>query len=545
MLEKETAGGVIIVLHKITLTLIVLLSFCSSVFLYPFAYAQEEKIEWNRPIHFLGAQPTLVLMVEFTDVRFSSSIQKVEQTIKILDNFIRSSSYGRTWLDYYIYPKIITLPKTMSYYGAPSSGAQRGDDNSRILEFKSQIIQFIKQKSGIDITNFKHIVIVHAESDEGTSGSPNDIWSHCSMGKPFYFLIEKYGFDVVEEELRKAGYGIYVELFMHRKPNREGHLIAGIETIAEVDEPSVIMHEFTHSMWIFDEYVYAKDGYSAGSEVGVWSNMDAGPFLDPPVDIDGWAKYLLGWIQVEEVKTDAEYLIYTLDRPDEPHGLIIPVNDEEYYFIHARRPVGQDAALPGPGILLFKVNKYRARNVEEEPFMISLFDANPETPPECSSLKKTQIRLCEGLDAPYYDEEKYKGTWRKFEINLLNSEITTEEGYYIKVTEYDQDNGIAMIYISLKGERIDTTTTTTTETTVTKTVTGVYTERLYTTTVTYETIAKTVVVTVTVKQPPPSENITDYISIILIIVAVLIAFMIILRGRRPLPPPPPPPFSYR
>jgi predicted nucleic acid-binding Zn-ribbon protein len=62
--------------------------------------------------------------------------------------------------------------------------------------------------------------------------------------------------------------------------------------------------------------------------------------LDPPVDIDGWSKYLLGWVEAVTVERDGEYTIHTLDKPDEPHGLIIPINDKEYYFIHARRPVG-------------------------------------------------------------------------------------------------------------------------------------------------------------------------------------------------------------
>jgi M6 family metalloprotease-like protein len=70
-----------------------------------------------------------------------------------------------------------------------------------------------------------------------------------------------------------------------------GHLIAGIETVAEYDIPAVMAHEFTHSMWIPDHYVYGKDGYGVGSEVSVWTNMDSGSWLDPPVDIDGWSKY--------------------------------------------------------------------------------------------------------------------------------------------------------------------------------------------------------------------------------------------------------------
>jgi hypothetical protein len=85
------------------------------------------------------------------------------------------------------------------------------------------------------------------------------------------------------------------------------------------------------------------------------------------------------------VEQNGEYTIHTLDKPDEPHGLLIPINDKEYYFIHARRPVGNDVSLPGPGVLIFRVNKYKSGNVEGEPFMVQLYDANPNTPPECET----------------------------------------------------------------------------------------------------------------------------------------------------------------
>jgi hypothetical protein len=67
-------------------------------------------------------------MVQFSDVRMSISRAQAEQIVKVVDNFVRTASYGRTWLDYTIHPRVLTLPKPMAYYGGPSQGAQRGDD---------------------------------------------------------------------------------------------------------------------------------------------------------------------------------------------------------------------------------------------------------------------------------------------------------------------------------------------------------------------------------------------------------------------------------
>jgi len=523
--------------------------------------SEAQQIEWQKPRPFLGPQPTLVLMVDFSDIKFRLSMSQVEQIVKTVDNFIRGSSYGKTWLEYYIHPKVITLPKPMNYYGGPSPGAQRGDNDERLNEYHWTVIKYAKERERIDLTRFKHVIVVHAGGDEAVSHNPNDIWSHCFPSKGLQILIEQFGFDAVESELRRRGYDWYVDIFMHRRPDGSGHLLSGIETVAEADRPSVMMHEFTHSMWISDHYVYAKDGYSGGSEVGVWTNMDYGSHLDPPVDIDGWSKYILGWIETIEVKGSGEYTIHTLDKKDEPHGLIIPIDDEEYYFIHARRPRGQDAALPGPGVLLFRINKYVRNNVEGEPFFIRLFDANPNTPPECSNFPKEAIRLCEGFDAPFYSDRGYRGSYSfrlgRFAINLLTSEFTSDEGWVFKVVDFDESAGVARISINLGGSQSPTTTQTETRTetatthvetrTVTRTVTGTVIQTVYTTQTVIGETTTTVIVTVTTAPPPRQTDFTDYISIAVVLAGLLAAMALIItrRGRgKPFPPPPPPP-PYR
>jgi M6 family metalloprotease-like protein len=439
----------------------------------------------------------------------------------------------------------------MAYYGGPSQGAQRGDDIDRILEYHLTTIRLAKQE-GIDLTNYKHIIIIHAGKDEAAGGTANDIWSHCLMSKGLYFLIEQHGFDVVEAEFRKNPRTQWaVELFMHRTRDGRGHLIAGIETVAEFDFPAVMAHEFTHSMWIFDHYVYGKDGYGVGNEVGVWTNMDYGDKLDPPVDIDGWSKYLLGWVEAVTVEQNGEYTIHTLDKPDEPHGLIIPINDKEYYFIHARRPVGTDVSLPGPGVLIFRVNKYKRMNVEGEPFMVQLYDANPNTPPECETISqrfsnpKRFMTLCVKIDAPFYDRAGYRNSWNfkqvggslgTFSINLENQEFVTEEGYRISVVSFDQGSGVVKVRISLRGDnRGDSGTTTVT---VTRTVTGTATETLYTTTTVVGAETRTVVVTVTTTRPPPDTG-EQYTSLAIILAALIIALFMVASVRRRAPPPPP------
>jgi hypothetical protein len=255
------------------------------------------------------------------------------------------------------------------------------------------------------------------------------------------------------------------------------------------------------------------------------------------------------------VEQNGEYTIHTLDKPDEPHGLLIPINDKEYYFIHARRPVGQDAALPGPGVLVFRVNKYKYGNVEGEPFMVQLYDAHPKTPPECETYAaqkrdpKAFMTECVKYDAPFYDKTGYRNMWNSkwfdgstegpFTINLENQEFVTEEGYRISVVSFDQGSGVAKVRISLRGDnRGDSGTTTVT---VTRTVTGTVTETLYTTTTIVGAETRTVVVTVTTTRPPPDTG-EQYTSLAVILTALVVAVAMVATVRRRASYPPPPPF---
>jgi hypothetical protein len=72
---------------------------------------------------------------------------------------------------------------------------RRGDDNARIIEYHLTTIRLAKQE-GIDLSNYKHIIVIHAGKDEAFGGTANDIWSHCHCVAPkiLYFLIETIWF---------------------------------------------------------------------------------------------------------------------------------------------------------------------------------------------------------------------------------------------------------------------------------------------------------------------------------------------------------------
>ena len=249
-----------------------------------------------RPV--LGPQKTLVLLIDFSDTRFRSSLGEVRSLVDVVDQWFRRASYGKMYIDYTIYEEVLTLPSAMSSYGAPQAGNERGDDDAAGQTYISDALDLVTSKTNLNLEDYKHIVLMHAGGDEAVSGNPNDIWSHCDCVGPI----------ADENPSQEASWVITDD------SGAITHAFWGISTFSEDEHWAVFAHEYTHSLGVTDLYIYGTDGYSAGPGVGFWSNMATGAFLDPPADIDGWSKYILGWIDATTVDSpQGEYTIYTLD----------------------------------------------------------------------------------------------------------------------------------------------------------------------------------------------------------------------------------------
>jgi len=416
-------------------------------------------VPWKpRPV--LGPQKTLVLPVQFGDVRLRSSISEITSLVAHVDDWFRQSSYGKMYIDYTIYEQVVTLPNTMSSYGAPMAENQRGDDPSRADNYIVDTLNTIITETTVDLSEYKHVVLIHAGGDEADSGNPNEIWSYCDCVGP-----------IADEDPRnEASWVLYDE------SGRITHAFWGISTFSEEEHWAVFVHEFTHSLGVSDLYVYGPDGYSEGPGVGFWSNMATGAMLDPPVDIDGWSKYILGWIEAPVVApSQGEYTIYTLDSTGDPKALLVPINgnEDEYYFIHARRKTDRDAALPSEGVIVFRINRLRERSLAGEELAV-ISDANPETPRECYDYSGMARELCWPLDAPYNAIGKeYTFSYYAMSANLvLNDEGFWDENARIafKVQPIDADS--FKISFGTSPEQVGITATTTTGTTVEPEPTG-------------------------------------------------------------------------
>ncbi len=358
-----------------------------------------------KPRPALGPQKTLVLLVEFRNVRFRTSLANINSIMSTVDQWFRRASYGKMSIDYTIHEQVLTLPSIMANYGAPTSGAQEGDDPQRSQNYFYDALSML---SDTTLIKFKHIILIHAGDDEAITGKAYDIWSQCDCSGP-----------IADEDPANEASWVITD-----SSGQIIHAFWGVSTFSENERWPILAHEFTHSLGVSDLYIYGPDGYSESAGVGFWSNMATGAFLDPPSDIDGWSKYILGWINADRVEaTTGNYTIHTLDSTEEPKALLVPVSGgNDYYFITARRKAGTDAALPSEGIIVFWIDPSRERSLSGEELAL-LSDANPSTPSDCYAYDTDFQDLCEGLDAPY----NLKGRDYEFAFSSLSVAVVLND----------------------------------------------------------------------------------------------------------------------
>lgn len=373
-------------------------------------------VPW-KPRPAIGGVKTLFLLVEFMNVRFKSSMTDIESMIESENAWFTQSSYGKMHIDYVIYDQVIALPWPMQVYGMPEPGNQRGDSRTGRTMYYNDIFSLIDNETNIDLGDYKDFVIIHAGGDEAETSQAYDIWSHC------------FGYGPISDELGENG--LYVTA-----RNGAIHNLWGISTFSETEPPSIFIHEYCHSLGLPDLYIYGSDGYSVNTGVSFWSNMDTGAWLDPPSDIDGWNKYILGWVQPVVLDSPhGEYKLHTLDSSNNPKGILMKLSDDEYYFIHARRKVGTDSALPAEGVLVFRINVMRENSHEGEE-LATLVDANPDTPKEASQYSGEWTRHVQLLDAPYNKKkDPYSFSYGSLSVQVvLSNNVFWDENAEIAFT---------------------------------------------------------------------------------------------------------------
>jgi M6 family metalloprotease-like protein len=296
-----------------------------------------------------GSQPTLIVLVQFTDKPNSTSPSKTASLLSALNNYYSEDSYGLASFATTISPAAspwYSLPQTMEYYSAnnPSS------DNQLITDSLEAAYN-----AGVNFHNYKYAMVVHAGGDEAMTHVSTEIHSFTIPGFEF-------------------------------TPTPLNSFQISTSVVSESDPLGVYCHEAGHLLGLPDLYDLTQQVDPVNNFVGYWDIMALGEWnpnngnpLQPtpgtfPSQHSAWSKIKLGWISNSSILWIYPGNITTVSLHDLEQSTLgiqavkipIAVNPDgslSYYLVEMRTKLGQyDQYLPFPSdypgatVLIYKVN---------------------------------------------------------------------------------------------------------------------------------------------------------------------------------------------
>ena len=298
-----------------------------------------------------GKQKALVLLVEFSDVKFTLSDPH--------DYFSRMlgergfADYGATgcaeeyfeecsggaFLPEFVLAGPVTLSNPMRYYGANQGGAgndvRAGDmivEACTLADTQVDFAEFDRDGDGF----IDNVYVFYAGLGEATCDDPNTIWPHS------WNITEAFSEPKMFDGKRLDYYACSNEWETYGGKGRP-------------DGVGTFIHEFSHVLGLPDLY---ETSYSQGAFTpGSWSVLDYGPYnndgMTPPL-YGAFERYALGWIKPREVDRPVNATLQPVG--DNVAGIIRTDRSNEFFLIENRQQTGWDAFIPGHGMLVWHID---------------------------------------------------------------------------------------------------------------------------------------------------------------------------------------------
>jgi len=299
-----------------------------------------------------GTQPTLVVLVGFSDKTNSTSPTRIAGTLSTMNNYYAEDSYGIVSFATTLSPSVTapwySLQQTMEYYSTNTASI----DNQLVTDSLQAAY-----KAGVNFHDYKYAIIVHAGNDEAMPPhSSTDIHS---------FTIPGYVFN----------------------PSPLDSFQISTSVVSESDPVGVYAHEAGHLQGLPDLYDLTQQIDPVNNFVGYWEIMALGEWnpnngnpLQPspgtfPSQHSSWSKIKLGWISNSSMRIVypgnlTTLAVQNLELPTSGiHAVKIPISVNSdgslsYYLLEMRAKLGTydqylpfPSDYPGAGLLIYKVNE--------------------------------------------------------------------------------------------------------------------------------------------------------------------------------------------
>ena len=297
----------------------------------------------------IGSPKVLVLLVQYTDVKFSS--QEAPNTLRaqITQRNYKERGFTGSVVDFYydaskgqFTPQFdvigpITLPNTQAYYGANTSSAGGSDARPREMVIHA-CNNIIGQVNFSDYDNnhdgfIDNVYVIYAGRGEASGGGTNTIWPH-SWSIPV-------DMSPTYDGVKLSSYACGNEL-----------------TSSGLDAIGTFCHEFGHVLGLPDLY---STGYNATNHPGIWALMASGSYQNnskTPPTLSAWERSALGWLKPTILEKSGDYTLPATLLTTNTAFVIPTAKSNEYFTLENRQQdMGDwDNYLPSWGMLVWHID---------------------------------------------------------------------------------------------------------------------------------------------------------------------------------------------
>ncbi|MDE6006676.1 MAG: M6 family metalloprotease domain-containing protein [Muribaculaceae bacterium] len=299
-----------------------------------------------------GDQKAIVILVEYTDVKFKTNYQggvsAIDYFTRMLNEdgfndyggtgsaaqYFRENSGNHFRPEFDVYGPI-QLAHNQSYYGGNDWYGNDQNPGAMVKEACDQLDGTVDFRD-YDRNNdglVDNVFIFYAGMGEASGGSANTVWPHSwNMTSAGYS-----NYEVTYDGVRVYTYGCSNEWESGRP-----------------DGVGTFVHEFSHVMGLPDLYATS---YTSSFTPGAWSAMDYGPYnnegMTPP-NYGAFERYALGWLKPREIDRAINATLQPVS--ENVCGVIRTPKDTEFFLVENRQQEGWDTYIPGHGMLIWHVD---------------------------------------------------------------------------------------------------------------------------------------------------------------------------------------------
>lgn len=308
------------------------------------------KVSIGERTHYSGQKKGLVILVQFTDVKFNANnnLDKYKHILNekgynvgkfhgsVCDYFIEQSG-GQFELDFDVVGPY-TLSNNQRYYGQNDSGGNDMHPDEMVIEAckaADSEVNFVDYDWDRDGAA-DQVFVLYAGKGEADGGSTNTIWPHMAS---------------LEQDFEKSLTLDNIKIDTYACSNE-------IDPSGNIEGIGCFCHEFSHCMGFPDFYDIL---YTGQFGMGEFDLMCAGSYNGDgflPAGYTAHEKMMCGWkepIVLADEDVTVENLL-PMSNNGNTYIIYNDANHDEYFMIENRQKTGFDAGYPAKGLLVTHVD---------------------------------------------------------------------------------------------------------------------------------------------------------------------------------------------